>query len=97
MFYGASLMDMYRRAATLRGPCPEPLGGCQSFGKSDGLHCRLVFPQVRTSPGRLLTEPQVSEDEQYDDDDPDDVEDVHDLPASCVISSRFSADRPPFP
>jgi hypothetical protein len=41
----------------------------------------------------LLTEPQVSEDDHYDDYDPDDVEDVHDLPASCVISSRFSADR----
>ena len=35
----------------------------------------------------VLTEPEVSEDDQYDDYDPDDVEDVHVLPPPCYIDS----------
>lgn len=40
-----------------------------------------------------LTEPEVSENDQYDDYDPDDVEDVHAVPPCFIDSSRREPPR----
>jgi hypothetical protein len=96
MFYGASLMDWYRRAATYVDRV-RSLSAAVKVLVNQTACIAVWFSRGSGLRPPLLTEPQVSEHEQYDDYDPDNVEDVHDLPASCVISSRFSADRPPFP
>jgi hypothetical protein len=41
----------------------------------------------------MLTEPEVSENDQHDDYDPDDVEDVHAVPPCFIDSSRREPPR----